>query len=97
MRVHLTDHAEADLEEIADYIALDNPPRAMSFALELRAKSMAIGDAPRAARARPDLGKGVRVAIRRPYLILFRINQTQVEILRFIHGARDLKKALKAK
>jgi len=97
MRVHITDHAEADLEEIADYIALDNPPRAMSFALELRAKAIAIGDAPRAATARPDLGKGVRVAIRRPYLILFRINQNQVEILRFIHGVRDLKKALGTK
>jgi len=40
MRVYFTDEAEADLEEIADYIALDNPDRAVSFMEELRAKAL---------------------------------------------------------
>jgi ParE toxin of type II toxin-antitoxin system, parDE len=34
-RLLLSPRAAADLEEIADYIARDNPPRAVSFLLEL--------------------------------------------------------------
>jgi toxin ParE1/3/4 len=36
MRAHLTPQAEIDLEEIGDYIALDNPKRAVSFIREIR-------------------------------------------------------------
>ena len=32
-----TETAEADLEAIADYIALDNPARALTFVTDLRA------------------------------------------------------------
>jgi toxin ParE1/3/4 len=31
MRAHFTPQAEIDLEEIGDFIALDNPERAVSF------------------------------------------------------------------
>jgi plasmid stabilization system protein ParE len=36
MRAHLTPQAEIDLEEVGDYIALDNPGRAVSFIREIR-------------------------------------------------------------
>jgi plasmid stabilization system protein ParE len=87
MQVYITDEAEADLEEIADYIALDNPTRAVSFAQELRARAMLLGDMPRAAPSRPDLGKGLRAAVHAPCLIVFRIRRQCVEVLRIIHGA----------
>ena len=35
MRVRITEAAEAELSEIVDYIALDSPTRAVSFAAEL--------------------------------------------------------------
>ena len=38
--------AEANLEEIADFIAKDNPQRALSFIREVRDCCQAIGDAP---------------------------------------------------
>ena len=36
MRAHFTPQAEIDLEEVGDYIALDNPARAVSFIREIR-------------------------------------------------------------
>ncbi|MBV5274125.1 MAG: type II toxin-antitoxin system RelE/ParE family toxin, partial [Lamprocystis purpurea] len=49
-----------DLEEIADYIARDNPRRALSFVRELRDRCKKIASFPNAARLRPELGEGVR-------------------------------------
>jgi plasmid stabilization system protein ParE len=50
MHVHFTDEAEADLEDIADYIAIDNPKRAVSFAEELRERAILLGNSPRVAK-----------------------------------------------
>lgn len=38
MRVELSSFIETDLEVIADYIAQDNPVRALTFIQEIRAK-----------------------------------------------------------
>ena len=48
MKVIFTKQAENDLEQIADFIALDNPIRALSFIKELEQKSLAIADMPKA-------------------------------------------------
>lgn len=42
MRLAFTPLAEQDLEVIADYIAVDNPARALSFVRELRAQCQRI-------------------------------------------------------
>lgn len=52
-RVTFTPLAEADLESIGDYIAQDNPRRALSFLAELRAQCSKIANAPQAYQARP--------------------------------------------
>jgi toxin ParE1/3/4 len=41
---------------IADYIAKDNPSRAVSFIREIRAQFLLIGRVPLAYQLRPDLG-----------------------------------------
>ena len=46
MIVELTDEAEHDLEAIGDYIARDNPGRAISFLQELGEKCLALADMP---------------------------------------------------
>ena len=43
MIVRLTAEAENDLEQIGDYIAEDNPKRALSFVLALRDKCLGLG------------------------------------------------------
>jgi toxin ParE1/3/4 len=53
MRLTLTPLAEQDLEAIGDYIAADNPTRAVSFIRELRAQCQRIAANPPGYRLRP--------------------------------------------
>jgi len=46
MQVVFSLQAEIDLEEIADYIAADNPARAVSFIGEIREQCVRIAAAP---------------------------------------------------
>ena len=90
MRLIFAPPATADLEEIGDYIALDNPPRALSFIRELRAQCRKMLDNPLAFPAREDLAPGLRVLPYGQYLIFYRPTATTVRIERILHGARDV-------
>jgi toxin ParE1/3/4 len=48
-------------------------------------------------RKRDDIRKGLRVFPCDPYLILYREMAASIEIVRIIHGARDLRKAYRGK
>ena len=94
-RVEFTARAEADLEGIGDYIALDDPRRAASFVRELRARCERIADQPRANRLREEFGSGVRGAVHGSYLILYtHRDDGRVVVERIVHGARDLDRLL---
>jgi toxin ParE1/3/4 len=95
MKVRLSGQAKRDLRGIAAYIARDNPPRAVSFVAELHAVVLQIGERPNAFPNREDLFPELRSALHRPYLILFRIHENEVQIGRVIHGARDLARHIK--
>jgi len=90
MRIRYSRYIETDLDEIAEYIARDNPVRALSFVQELRAEMSRIARNPRGYRVRPELGPGIRAAAKGKYLILFRIDENIVLIRRVVHGARNL-------
>jgi toxin ParE1/3/4 len=90
MLVELSDHVEEDLEEIADYIALDNPQRALTFVTELRQAVFRLGSSAMSYRLRPDLGKDRRVSVFGRYVIVFRVWNDVVFVERIAHGARDL-------
>ena len=90
MIVHLTEEAEQDLECIADYIALDNPPRAVSFLQELRGKCLALADMPERFPLVPRYEEsGVRRRGHGNYLIFYRIEPEKVVIVHVLHGAQD--------
>jgi len=82
--------AERDLEEIGDYIARDNPSRALSFIQELRRHCNRIALTPRGAPVRKRLGTGVRFVPHERYGIFYRVTGRELRILRIIHGARDI-------
>jgi toxin ParE1/3/4 len=88
MRCALTPLAEADLE--GDYIARDNPARALTFVRELRQRCERIAQMPRVAPLRPDLGVGMRVVTFGRYLICYGERDDEVVIERIVHGARNL-------
>src|SRR5882724_1899961 len=71
MRAHFTPQAEIDLEEVGDYIALDNPRRAVSFIREIRQHCEKVADGPHHYVARPDLGDTIRICAHGNYLIVF--------------------------
>lgn len=90
MRVVFSRRAECDLEEIADYIAADNPRRALTFVRELRTHCARIADAPLAWARRPQLGAGIRSSLHGRYVIFFCIRSERILVVRILHGARDL-------
>jgi toxin ParE1/3/4 len=53
-----------------------------------------IGSFPSAGRVRPEFGYGVRSYPIVPYLVFYRILGKRVEVLRILHGRRDLKHPL---
>jgi toxin ParE1/3/4 len=87
-RLVLSPRAQLDLEEIGDYIARDNPARAISFLEELKAHCERILAMPGAYSSRDDLGAGIRMAVHGRYLILFRSDPAGVRVERILHSAR---------
>ena len=91
MLLCLSPHIPEDLEEIADFIAEGNPRQAALWLSKMEARMEAIAQQPRIYQLRPELGKGIRVAVEGNYLIIFRIRGDEiVRIERIVHGSRDL-------
>ena len=90
MRLELSSFVEGDLDTIADYIAQDNPTRAVSFLREIAAQILAVGQSPLLYQLRPEIGEGARMAIVGRYVILFRAMGETVRIERVVYGGRDL-------
>ena len=89
MRLAFSPAAEQDLEAIADYIASDNPRRALSFVRELRAQCERIARNPAGYRLRPELGHRIRSCAYGHYVIFFESGDDRVAIVRVLHGTRD--------
>jgi plasmid stabilization system protein ParE len=88
MIVVLTAEAEADLEQIADYIAADNPKRALSFVVELRQCCERLAEIPKGFPLVPRYEHvGIRRRVYGAYLIFYRVTAGQVEVLHILHGA----------
>ncbi|MBV9629701.1 MAG: type II toxin-antitoxin system RelE/ParE family toxin [Xanthobacteraceae bacterium] len=90
MPAYFTPQAEIDVEEIGDYIALENPKRAVTFIQEMRQHCKRIAESPLGYAARPDLGDAIRTCAYGNYLIVFEPYHDGALILRVLHGARNL-------
>lgn len=90
MKVVITRSAAADLESIGDRIAARSPARAMTYIDELRRRCAQIAEFPNSGPPRYEWGEGIRIVIHGPYLIVHRIAGDTVQILRIVHGARDI-------
>ncbi len=88
MKVRIAERAQADLEEIGDWIAAENPVRAASFVAELVDRALSLGRHPRRFPAVPRAG-GLRKLAWRGYLIFYVTLPDRVEIARIVHGSRD--------
>lgn len=77
------------VDEIAAFIALDNPARAASFVHGLKEKTERL-------QSFPGMGRAGRVpgtrelVLHKNYIAIYRVKGGDVEILRIHHVARDL-------
>ncbi|HGC4294360.1 TPA: type II toxin-antitoxin system RelE/ParE family toxin [Escherichia coli] len=94
MKLTVSPLAEHDLEAIGDWIAQDNPVRAISFTEELYQQCLLIAESPVLYRERAELGAGIRGCSYGRYLLLFRVLDTEVRIERIVHGSRDINRVL---
>lgn len=94
-RVFRSAEAEEDLIGIWLYIARDNPGAADDMLHRMDEKFVLLAENPRLGRALPELRAGMRRWPFGDYLILYREISGGVEIVRVIHGKRDLKRALR--
>jgi toxin ParE1/3/4 len=86
----LTLEAVQDLEEIHDFIAEDNPKIALSFINFIEGKCETLARSPEIGRKRENLAPELRSFSCRSYIIFYRHKKSVIEIIRILHGARDI-------
>lgn len=87
----LTPLARQDLLEIGDYIAKDNQVAALNLVQRIHARCSDLIDHPKLGRKRDELYAKLRSVSEGDYLIFYRIQHKEIEVLRVIHGKRDLR------
>jgi toxin ParE1/3/4 len=91
----ITAEAEADLDQIATYVAAQSSASALKIVRELRERCESLLDAPRGYPLVPRYEHlGVR---RRPFgrfLIFYRVSDHTIEVIHILHGARDYERLL---
>jgi len=90
VKYRLLPQAAVDLEGIGDYIAGHNPNAAVRFvdALERRWNLLTLH--PFSGAPREDIAPGIRHLVIGQYLTLYRVAGDAIEILRVLHGHRNI-------
>jgi toxin ParE1/3/4 len=89
-RIVLAPAAEADLKMIHDYIAAENAVAAAALVTRLKDLAVLLADAPGIGRARPELLANLRSFPLGSYLLCYRPSDNGIEVVRVLHGARDI-------
>lgn len=91
-KLHWSEVAEADLDDIYDYIARDVPYYAEMFVDRLIEATDKLEEHPRMGRKVPeaDHRDDVRELIVQGYRIIYLLQTEQLQILTVLHGSRDL-------
>ena len=83
--------AIADLQEIADYIARDKPEAARQWAQTLVGLGEQAAALPWSGRRVPEFERDeLRELIKRGYRVMYRVGESQVEIVAVIEGHRQV-------
>jgi toxin ParE1/3/4 len=92
VKARFSPEALADLEEIGDFIARDDPAAASRWIERLVARAEQAARAPRSGRIVPEVrDPEVREVFVRSYRIIYRIERHRVLILTIIEGHRRLR------
>ena len=88
MKVRWLDLAVDDLADIVDYIARDNPGAAKRIVSRLWSAVKSLSRQPEMGRPGRVYGTRELVVSDTPFIVPYRIVESEVQILRVLHGAR---------
>ena len=86
----ISDDAEQDLTDIWKYIAEDNPVNATRFLRKLAEKYHWLTENSQAGVNRNNLLSGLRSFPYAKYMLYYRVKNDTLELVRVLHGSRDL-------
>lgn len=89
-RVLSTSRANRDLVEIGLHIAQDSPRAAGRVLTAIDRKCKMLARSPKLGRRREELSPGMRSFPVGSYVVFYRVMHGGVEIIRVLHGARDV-------
>ena len=90
LRVTKTAQAAQDLEDIWFHIAVDNMVAADALLDAIDDRCRVLVRQPMMGRARPELASGVRSFTVGRYVVFYCLSGAGIEVLRVLHGARDI-------
>jgi len=82
--------AKRDLVDIYVAIAIHNQPAAKRIIRRIDHRISLLAEYPELGPKHPDITEELRMLVEGNYLILYRVRPGTVEIIRVLHGARDL-------
>jgi toxin ParE1/3/4 len=89
-RVSQTARARADLDAIWLHIAQDSPAAADRLIDQIVSRCNDLAEHPRLGPARPEIAPDARMLVVHNYLVLYRIGDSDVQVVRVVHGARQM-------
>lgn len=90
VQIRWTEGAVAQLEAIADYVAVTSPVYAARLIDGLLTRIATTSQFPQIGRTVPEVGRDdTRELIVRPYRIIYRITNDAVHVLAVVHSRRD--------
>ncbi len=89
MRIRYTSNARDCLVEIRDYIARENPQAARRVVTHIRNQTLLLAEQPSAGK--PGRCEGTRELVINPYpyIVAYRIEDEEVQILAVVHTSRQ--------
>lgn len=84
-----TESAEADREELLDYIAQDNPLAAIKVGDEIERQIEGLLDFPEVGRTGRIDGTRELVITGLPYIVCYAVTDKSITILRILHGRQQ--------
>ncbi|MFL6856891.1 MAG: type II toxin-antitoxin system RelE/ParE family toxin [Allosphingosinicella sp.] len=90
MRLRRLPQAIRDVDDIWNWIAAEDFAAAQRWARHVVEATDRLIDFPNSGTPRPELAAGVRSIVVGRYLALYRVGPDSVDIVRIVHGARDL-------
>ncbi len=92
-KVEYSKHALSDLESIWAYIAADSETQANKLMIGFVKKFKSLLNFPQLGKTRNDLIVGLRSFPNGKYLVFYQETANGIEIVRVIHGARDIEQS----